>query len=387
MSEWKTQPLSDLADIVTGATPAAAQTDSWGNEVDFITPSDQKDNQREAQAARRLSSVGARRLTKRIVPARSTNLTCIGSTIGKVSMTQSAAVTNQQINSIIARRPVSDPDFIYYLIKNWSGSLKDHASGSATPIINKSVLSKFEFLVPPVYEQRAIAEVLGALDDKIAANTKLASSAEELISVHFQRAIESEGTTSRSLFEVIDVDFGEPFKGSDFSDPGTGRPLIRIRDLKTFTSQVWTTENRSREILIQPGEVVVGMDAEFRPTTWLGEPGLLNQRVCRARGKSAGPAFVRETLRAPLRRIESSKSATTVIHLNKKDLDEAKVLVPGSESLVAFETAVEALYSLQVSIALENRLLATTREALLPQLVTGKLKVKDAEKVLEDAGV
>jgi type I restriction enzyme S subunit len=282
-----------------------------------------------------------------------------------------------------------DPAFISYLLgtEDSRAWIVRHAVGATMPNLNTAILSAVPLEVPELSEQQSIAEVLGAFDDKIAANAKLAATAEELISVHFQRAIESEGTTPRSLLEAIDIDFGEPFKGSDFSDPGTGRPLIRIRDLKTFTSQVWTTENRSREILIQPGDVVVGMDAEFRPTSWLGEPGLLNQRVCRARGKSAGPAFVRETLRAPLRRIENSKSATTVIHLNKKDLEEAEVLMPASESLALFETAVEALYSLRVSIAVENRLLAATREALLPQFMSGKLRVKDAEKVLEDAGV
>ncbi|MDN4643430.1 restriction endonuclease subunit S [Arthrobacter sp. PsM3] len=279
----------------------------------------------------------------------------------------------------------NEPRWIYRLLDGIDFAAFN--SGSAQPSLNRNFLRNIPVSVPPPHEQRAIAEVLGALDDKIASNAKLAATAEELISVHFQRAIESEGTTPRSLFEAIDIDFGEPFKGSEFSDPGTGRPLIRIRDLKTFTSQVWTTENRSREILIQPGDVVVGMDAEFRPTSWLGEPGLLNQRVCRARGKSVGPAFVRETLRAPLRRIENSKSATTVIHLNKKDLEEAEVLMPASERLTLFETAVEALYSLRVSIAVENRSLAATRGALLPQLMSGQLRVKEAQKVLEVAGV
>jgi type I restriction enzyme S subunit len=283
-----------------------------------------------------------------------------------------------------------DSRFVFYYFRGpGQHELLMRASTVGTPGIGQPLTSLrgISIQIPRLDQQRAIAEVLGALDDKIASNTKLAATAEKLISVHFQRAIESEGTTSRSLFETFHIDFGEPFRGADFSDPGVGRPLIRIRDLKTFTSQVWTTESRSREILIQPGDVVVGMDAEFRPTSWLGEPGLLNQRVCRARGRSTGPAFVREALRNPLRRIENYKAATTVIHLNKKDLEEAEVLVPASESLALFEKAVEALYSQRVSIAMENRSLGSTRDALLPQLMSGKLRVKDAEKVLEDAGV
>jgi type I restriction enzyme S subunit len=284
---------------------------------------------------------------------------------------------------------IHDPAFLSYLLgteesREW---IVRHAVGATMANLNTSILSSVPLAVPEPTVQRAIAEVLGALDDKIAANTKLAITSEDLVAVHFQHAIDADSTTSRPLLEVIDVDFGEPFGGAEFAEPGTGRPLIRIRDLKTFTSQIWTTEIRSREILIQPGDVVVGMDAEFRPTVWLGQPGLLNQRVCRARGKSTGPAFVLETLMKPLRRIENYKTATTVIHLNKKDLERAEVLLPGPDRLAYFESSVEALYSQRISLAHENRTLTATRDALLPQLMSGKLRVKDAEKVLENAGV
>lgn len=260
-------------------------------------------------------------------------------------------------------------------------------SGSAIPSTTREAFYSLPLLLPPFPAQKAIVDVLGALDDKIAANSKLAATSDELISLRFRQAIASGGAESRRLFDVIDIDFGEPFKGHDFSEPGTGRPLIRIRDLKTFTSQVWTTESRPKEVLVQPGDVVVGMDAEFRPTSWLGEPGLLNQRVCRARGKATGQAFVRESLKEPLSRIEGYKTATTVIHLNKKDLQETDICVPDTKSLRLFESSVEGLYSQRVAVALENRTLAAIRDALLPQLMSGMLRVKDAENVLEDAGV
>ena len=282
-----------------------------------------------------------------------------------------------------------DRGYLYYYLSGPTGQalIAGIISGSAQPKFNKTSFRQLPIALPNIREQQAIAELLGALDDKIAANTNLAALSEDLITAQYQRAINSEETVSQPLFSVIDFDFGEAFKGSEFSESGVGRPLIRIRDLKTFTSQVWTTEKRLREILVQPGDVVVGMDAEFRPTVWLGQPGLLNQRVCRARGKFAGPAFVREALKEPLGRIEGYKSATTVIHLNKKDLEEAEILVPSFHSLALFESSVEALYSQRVSLAIENRTLTATRDALLPQLMSGKLRIKVAEKVLEEAGV
>jgi type I restriction enzyme, S subunit len=187
------------------------------------------------------------------------------------------------------------------------------------------------------------------------------------------------------LFDVVQIDFGEPFKGDFFNSDRVGRPLIRIRDLKTFDSQIWTTEYRSREVVVRPGDVLVGMDAEFRPTAWLGLPGVLNQRVCRVRGIAVGPAFVREALKQPLFEVERSKTGTTVIHLNKRDLEDVRIPVVHSDVLERFEFAAELLYQQRVACAREVHALRTLRDVLLPALMSGDLQIQDAEKLVEEA--
>ena len=96
-----------------------------------------------------------------------------------------------------------------------------------------------------------------------------------------------------------------------------------------------------------------------------------------------GNAFVRESLRQPLASMENQKSATTVIHLNKSDLMRMSIVMPGEAELGRFEFNTEHLYRFSVGLAQENRTLAATRDALLPQLMSGKLRVRDAEKAVE----
>lgn len=251
------------------------------------------------------------------------------------------------------------------------------------PYINLRDIASLTITLPGIDHQRAMAEVLGALDDKIAANERTAELSIQLVLSLYRRAVMGAGSAVRPLFEVMDVDFGEPFKGELFTEPGAGRPLIRIRDLKTFRPQVWTSEERPKEILISPGDVVVGMDAEFRATWWLGAPGLLNQRVCRVRGKGLGSAFVACALGEPLATLEKEKSATTVIHLNKADLVRSVVRVPADTRLREFEGVAEALVRTRVASALEIARLAAVRDELLPLLMSGKLRVRDAEKFVE----
>lgn len=256
-------------------------------------------------------------------------------------------------------------------------------SGSAQPSLNRNFLRAIPVLLPSPAEQRAIAEVLGALDDKIAANTKRATTIEDLISALYSLA-RGQGFQSAPLFDVLDMTYGEPFAGALFSEPEIGRPLIRIRDLKTFRSQIWTTEIRTRETLVAPGDIVIGMDAEFRATVWLGEPGLLNQRVCRATSRDYGSAFVREVLREPLAARENDKSATTVIHLNKSDLERSTVAMPTEAELRKFDSRAEPMLACIVELATENRTLAELRDTLLPQLMSGGLRVRDAETIVSE---
>lgn len=273
--------------------------------------------------------------------------------------------------------------FSYYMNSIASNYIDSHLVGAVQQHFNVGSAKSLKLLLPPLAQQQAIAEVLGTLDDKIAANTRLAENADSFINLQFQATIKRSVPTPKPFFEVFNVEYGEAFKGDNFVEPGIGRPLIRIRDLKTFFSQVWTTESRSKEVIVNAGDIVVGMDAEFRATSWLGEPGLLNQRVCRVTSNLGQSAFVRESLRQPLATIENYKTGTTVIHLNKKDLAQSTVLLPDREAIKFFDSTTESLYRSRVALASENRILATTRDALLPQLMSGELHVKDAEALVE----
>jgi type I restriction enzyme S subunit len=310
--------------------------------------------------------------------------------LGEVAVVDSAGVGAVPYTGIITFRPKDDrvaPGFIPLMLREQSfkDQIEAMGVGSVMKHFGPTHLKHMNVTVPPRREQHAITEVLGALDDKIAANICASTRADELITTEFDRAM-MDGARSTPLLEEITIEFGEPFGGKFFSAPGCGRPLIRIRDLKSFDSQVWTTESRSRETAIDAGDVLVGMDAEFRATTWLGERGVLNQRVLRASHERYGNALVREVLRLPLSEIENEKSATTVIHLNKSDLARKSVVMPVETAMLKFERLAEPLYEARVALAKENRTLAATRDALLPQLMSGKLRVRDAETIAADAG-
>lgn len=289
---------------------------------------------------------------------------------------------------LTCNRDIADPVFVYYFFRSSLGrqEILKYTSTVGTPGIGQplSSLRSMQLPLPPLVDQKRIAEVLGALDHKIDTCVLTNRLASDLISALFLRSIQAHGVQSRQLLDVIQFDFGEPFKGEYFNSRRKGRPLIRIRDLKTFDPQVWTTEQRNREVVIEPGDVLVGMDAEFRPTPWLGSCGVLNQRVCRARGIGVGRAFVCEALKAPLLEIERNKTGTTVIHLNQQDLGDAKIPLPSRATLEAFDSVAEPLFRLRIACAEEVRTLAGLRDTISPPLLSGELGIRGAESFVGD---
>ncbi|MCR8694707.1 restriction endonuclease subunit S [Rhodococcus pyridinivorans] len=379
---WRSVCLGELASIVTGATPKAAEADSWGEYLDFVTPSDQLEGHREAVPVRRLSKIGAERLKRRIVPPLSTNLTCIGSTIGKVSMAATECVTNQQINSLVAREQVADPRFIYYMILGWSPELKRFAAGSATPIVNKSDLSEFRFSVPNLPVQRAIAEVLGALDDKIAANRRLVETADEL-AVSIVRSGYVDGGEVQ-LGNIATITMGSSPPGDSYNEEGRGTVFYQgNRDFgfRSPTNRVWTLDPKR---VAHAGDTLVSVRAP------VGELNIATEETCVGRGLAAlrstegAPAVLYYRLKAAPRVWDSYESGGTVFgSINGKELHALKI--PALADVRLLEMSVSELDRIIASAEMESIQLAKIRDTLLPRLMSGELRVRDAEKITSNA--
>lgn len=288
---------------------------------------------------------------------------------------------NNHAHILRARGGIADTRFLKHALN--LADLSGFLSGSAQPKLSQAALNSIPISIPPLPEQRAIAEVLGALDDKIAANRDIESLSLSLIHAYYFSALQ-EGSEIRPALDALSVTFGEAFKGEWFTPSGTGRPLLRIRDISARKSEVWTAERRAGETLVQPGEIVAGMDADFTASAWLGQPSLLNQRVCRITSPW-GNAWALSMAQPLLSGITMQKSGTTVIHLNKSDLARSTVRVPTGPSAITMAQAAQGLLERLVVAAQESSTLAELRDTLLPALMDGTLRVKDAERTVGEA--
>lgn len=313
------------------------------------------------------------------------------------------------------------PRFAYYLLQTLD--LASFNSGSAQPSLNRNYIYGLRLRVPRLDEQVQIVTVLKSIDDRIdllrQTNATLESIAQALFKSWFidfdpvrakAEGREPEGMDAAtaalfpaefeesalgmipkgwaagSVYEIASVIYGAPFASRRFNTAGEGQPLVRIRDLRDEAPGVWTQEAHPKGYLIQPGDIVVGMDGEFRAYLWGGEPAWLNQRVCCFQPlEPHGAAFVRCSIAAPLAHIEATEVATTVIHLGKGDIDRFKVVVPEFEVAKAFSEMIAPLYERILANKAQIRTLTAGRDTLLPRLISGKLRLPEAQAQLEDA--
>ena len=179
-----------------------------------------------------------------------------------------------------------------------------------------------------------------------------------------------------NIYSLSNIIYGAPFASKLFNTEGNGMPIIRIRDLKNQQFATYTTEIHPKGYLLQPGDIVVGMDGEFRPYIWGNDKAWLNQRVCVFDNfRSEGKAFLYFTIKPLLYAIEQTQVATTVIHIGKKDFDAFKVIVPDDAVLDKFDAITSPMVKQIVSNSFENKRLASLRDALLPKLMSGELDV------------
>lgn len=287
---------------------------------------------------------------------------------------------------------VVDYRFLYYYMFSpaWREEVERYkVNGSTVDRIPLVSFPSFRVDLPNMRTQKAIADILFAIDQKIDSNSRvndnLLGQMQALYRSWFVDFLPFGGSKPRTwtetdIYSLANIIYGAPFKSKQFNTDGVGTPIIRIRDLKDQQFATYTTEIHPKGYLLQPGDIVVGMDGEFRPYIWGNDGAWLNQRVCVFENKRPnGKAFLYFTIKPLLYGIEQTQVATTVIHIGKKDFDAFEITLPDASTLDDFDALTTPMMRVIVSNCFENKRLAALRDILLPELMSGEIDVSDIQ--------
>jgi len=291
----------------------------------------------------------------------------------------------QDMVSIRANDELAYPRYLYYVLKNPKTlrAIENMHVGTMIPHFKKGDFKNLHLDIhSSLGRQRGIAEVLGALDDKIAANRKLAATADQL-AVATVKGRQMDGH-SVVLADVASVTMGTSPPGDTYNEDGTGMVFYQgNRDFgfRSPANRVWTVEPKR---VAHPGDTLLSVRAP------VGQLNVASEETCIGRGLAAlrstvgTPSVLYYRLKAATGLWESYESGGTIFgSINGKELNA--LTIPGlAGSAEALERQISALDRAIASAEAEVVTLSSMRDTLLPRLMSGELRVRDAEKVVEN---
>lgn len=326
-----------------------------------------------------------------------TDLSREGATLGLPALVPADRVYlhNQRVGLVEVEDPSRiDRNFLHYYLRTegYRAHILGTATGSTVRHTSPTKICSFVADLPPVYEQRAVAKVLGALDDKIATNTKLATTANTLAGLIFDLAVNDrpQRTISSILNPILG---GTPHRSRvDYWDGDvlwasardvTGAPYGVVVDTQDRITELAIAQTRAKPL--PTGSVILTARGTVGAVARLGTPSSLNQSCYGFRpGRLPAGALYFSVLRAT----ECAKAfahGSVFDTITMRTFDYLKIADMALDEWHAIEAQIEPLLASITQVVKENRHLATTRDALLPQLMSGTLRVKDAERIAEEA--
>jgi len=322
-----------------------------------------------------------------------------------------------------------DNTFFYYLLRYLKPNFVGIARNKQTTglgHVTKRDLENMKGGYPSDSEQRAIAHILGTLDEKIE-NLRRQSETQEAMAramfcawfVYFEpvraklegrwqrgqslpglpahlydffpdRLVESElgeipeGWEMRSLDSIANYLNGLALQKFPPESDDEFLPVIKISQLRAGnTNGADRASARIKpEYVVVDGDVLFSWSGSLEVEVWNGGRGALNQHLFKVTSNTVPKWFYFFATRHHLQnfRAIAADKATTMGHIQRKHLTNARIAVASPEGMNAFDSALAPLFDQMVSNEQQSRALAQLRDTLLPKLISGELRVPDAER-------
>jgi type I restriction enzyme S subunit len=296
-----------------------------------------------------------------------------------------------------------DLRFAYYLI-GYVGL--DHLKhGTSNPSLTRDAFAAQYFPVPPLTDQRSIAAALVALDDKIESNRKIESVIAHLVDAEFQRSMTDADPLFVRLGDLAVCVKGVSYKSVELSDSRTSLVTLKSFDrrggykrdgLKPYVGPF------KKEQIIAPGEIAVAQTDLTQGAEIVGRAirvpasetaetlvASLDLVIVRPNSSELTSEYLFGALTAERFRqyCRSRTSGTTVLHLASDAIPEYKLPLLPRDSRDAFAKLIAPLLERKDVAAQESARLTSLRDALLPELLSGRVQVRHSEGVLGEGRV
>ena len=405
-NEWRNTSLGELTDWASGATPPKENPEYWGGDIPWISASSMKSG-RLSESDRMLTQKG---LEQRSKLARKNDVLLLvrGSELHKripVGVATRDVAFNQDVKALRTKNGINSTYLYYWLAANEPMLLlKVEHTGIGAGKLDTTVLKNLCIQVPPTEEQRAIAHILGTLDDKIELNRRMNETLQTMARALFkswfvnfegvspQDMQESElgmipkGWRVATVGECFALTMGQSPSSETYNDTGEGLPFFQGSTDFGFQYPV------KRKYCSAPTRVAEAEDTLVSVRAPVGDINLAWEKCCIGRGLasirhlSGARSFSYSamwSLQSELKQFEHT--GTVFGSISKKQFEALQFLEPNLATVQHYEQAASVFDDRIRSNFAESQTLAQLRDTLLPKLISGALRVKDAKRFVGEA--
>jgi len=360
----------------------------------------------------------------KVLPLNTVLVAMYGATVGQLGLLRRPMTCNQACCALIVDPKEADYRYLFFQLLYARSELKGLATGAAQQNLSGQLIRSLRFPFPPIREQGAIAHILGTLDDKIELNRRMNETLETMARALFKSwFIDFDPVRAKAagrdpglpadiatLFpdSFEDSELGEIPKGwavkgldetADFLNglalqmfpprDGHSIPVIKIAQLRAGNTQGAdaASANLDARYVVEDGDVLFSWSGSLECVLWTGGLGALNQHLFKVTSAFYPKWFYYCWIQHHLgsfREIAAGK-ATTMGHIQRHHLSDAKVVVPRRTSLDAIDKILSPILRQLVQLRLESRTLAALRDTLLPKLLSGDVPVGAVKGIVESA--
>ena len=397
MYEWEKVKVGDIGKVITGKTPKTYNSEYYGGNIPFLTPSDDMSVKYVRRTNKYITELGRLSVKNATLPANAICVSCIGSDLGKVVITTQETVTNQQINSIVVDTDKFDIDFVYYSMLELGKVLNFHSKTStAVPIVNKSSFSQYEIDCPKLNMQKRIGAILSSIDKKIEENNQINNNLlQQALAVYkawFCDYVLSDGVLPESWhITTIDALSSLVTRGiAPKYDDSSNQIVLNQKCIRDHTIDVSLArrhlQKRINEKWISKGDLLIN-------STGTGTLGRVAQVWFDTNNMTVDSHVTIVRPKAPILQsyigfwgfsheseIEAQHTGSTgQTELPRDRVKALELLLPDEDTLIKFNGLVIPMTDIVVSNQKENARLSQLRDTLLPKLMSGEFDVSTIE--------
>ena len=266
-------------------------------------------------------------------------------------------------------------------------AIKSMVGSSGRQRVQTDVVQNLEIDIPDLDTQKKIGGILRTFDNKIALNNAINENLLEQAQTIFTEEFLSldgipEGWSESSLLGIANYLNGLAMQKFRPSDDEQGLPVLKIKELRQGSCDANSelcSPSIKPEYIVHDGDVIFSWSGSLLVDFWCGGTCGLNQHLFKVTSNKYAKWFYFAWTNHHLQKFAAiaADMATTMGHIKREELAKAEVLIPSQSDYNRIDGILAPLYDLVIANRIENRKLASLRDDLLPQLMSGQLDVSE----------